>query len=255
MGAEDELRKGGAEGRSADLEAALKVRDELLSVAAHELKTPLGSLRLYVDGLLRSNERGTLTNTELTTRLRQAQVQIDRLESMLTSLLDLSRVKSGRLSLVIEPVDMAAVAAGVCDRLREEFTRHGRTLEVIAPGPVWGEWDRLRIEQIVTNLVSNAFKHAPRSPVRVVVAPQGDDRATLSVVDSGPGIRPEERVRIFERFTQLPSSGGGLGLGLWIVAQIVEALGGGIRIENAPVNGACFVVELPRLAQQAVEGG
>jgi len=240
---------GVSEERARDLEAALKVRDEFLSIAAHELKTPLGSLRLYIDGLLRGAERGTLTAQELTLRLRQAQQQMDRLEALLDNLLDFSRARSGRLSLVLEPLDLAALAGGVCDRLRDEFTRHGRTLEVVSAGQVWGDWDKLRLEQVVTNLVSNAFKHAPRSPVWVGVTELGNDRAALTVSDRGPGIRPEERARIFERFTQLPSSGGGLGLGLWIVAQIVEALDGAVHIESEPGQGASFVIDLPRHPQ------
>src|SRR5262249_40210215 len=168
----------------------------------------------------------TLTPQELTHRLRQAQHSVDRMETLLSNLLDVSSVRSGRLSLVLEPIDLAALTGGVCERLREEFARHGRTLEVIAPAPVWGDWDKLRLEQVVTNLVSNAFKHAPRSPVRVLALGQDENNATLVVSDHGPGVPPEERERIFERFTQLPSSGGGFGLGLWIVAQIVEALSG-----------------------------
>src|SRR5262249_54058092 len=158
-----------------------------------------------------------------------------------------------------EPIELAGLTGGVCDRLREEFTRHGRSLELVAPGPVWGDWDKLRLEQIVTNLVSNAFKHAPRSPVRVSVLAPSESRATLCVMDRGPGIPAGEQARIFERFTQLPttgggSGGGGVGLGLWIVAHIVEALGGTIRIESAPGSGATFVIDLPRRAQPP-EGG
>jgi signal transduction histidine kinase len=244
---------GASEERTKELEAALKVRDELLSVAAHELRTPLGSLRLYIDGLVRSSERGTLTGAELALRLKQAGNQIDRLEALLNNLLDFSRVRSGRLSLVLEPLELAGLAGSVADRFRDEFTRHGRVLEVHATGAVWGDWDRLRLEQVLTNLLSNALKHAPRSPVRVLVVAENDHQARLIVADQGPGILPEERARIFERFTQLPSTGGGLGIGLWIVAQIVEALGGTIRIESEVGRGASFIVELPRHTSPQVE--
>jgi signal transduction histidine kinase len=248
MGATED-REARLRRRAEELEAALKVRDELLSVAAHELKTPLGAMRLYVDELLRLLQQGTLTAEQLAKRLQQAQQQVERLDTLLDNLLDFSRVRSGRLSLVLEPIELGSLAAGVCERLRPAFAREGRTLDVYAPEPVRGDWDRLRLEQVLTNLISNALKHARRSPVKVSVLTLADGRASLAVADQGPGIRQDERERIFERFMQLPSTGGGLGLGLWIVSQIVQALGGEIRIESEPGAGACFIVDLPPQAQ------
>jgi signal transduction histidine kinase len=230
------------------LKSALEGRDDLLSVAAHEIRTPLASLRLYLDALIKTADRGNMDAAEAGIRLRKAQRQCDRLNILLSNLLDISRSPSRRLSLVLESVDLVAVVQAVCDRFGDQFAHQGRTLDMSASvSALRGEWDRLRLEQVLTNLITNAQKHAPGAPVRVEVEPRGDERVAVTVTDRGPGLSPEVRKQLFERTRPAPSSRGtGLGSGLWIARQIVEAFGGTIEVETSPSTGSSFTIELPR---------
>jgi len=247
MGSQE--RKGADAGeRSARPDPNPEDRDELLSVAAHEIRTPLASLRLYLDAMIKAAERGTLTPADAATRLRKAQRQCDRLNILLTNLLDVSRAPSRRLSVILEPVDIAATASSICDRLRDQFVQQGRRLDVAVPSePLWGDFDRMRLEQILTNLIVNAHKHAPGASVRVSVEAAPENRVAIAVADDGPGLHVEERQHIFDRTAGTKSGGGrGMGLGLWIVAQVVDAFGGTIRCASEPGQGATFTVDLPR---------
>jgi signal transduction histidine kinase len=160
-------------------------------------------------------------------------------------LLDIARIRSGNLTLELERVDLAAVAREVTNRLREMFANQGCTLTLRADAPVTGMWDRMRVDQIVTNLVSNAMKYGRGRPVEVSVDGDGAT-ARLCVRDHGIGIAEKAQVHIFERFERAASRGyGGLGLGLWIVHEIVNALGGSVRVDSRSGEGAIFTVELP----------
>jgi signal transduction histidine kinase len=232
--------------------AALRLRqDELpaldfLSVASHELKTPLASLKLYLEGTARLLRRQPIRPEELARRVARALEQCSRMEILIGNLLEASRARSGRLPVVLEPGDLSELVQRVCARLADELSRRGCALSVHAEVPVYGLWDRLRMDQVLTNLLTNAMKYAPGAPVAVTLE-GADGWARLTVRDHGPGIRPEDQAGIFERFRQLaPHAGqGGFGLGLWIVRQAVETLGGTVRVDSAPGNGTAFVVELP----------
>ncbi|WP_242346599.1 CHASE domain-containing sensor histidine kinase [Anaeromyxobacter terrae] len=231
-------------------QAAVRERDEFLSIASHELRTPLTSLALQSESL-----RAKASRLQLDDVARKAEVirrNVDRLARLVASLLDLSRITAGRLELELEPFDLAELAREVVARFEDEARRAGCTLELVAPEPVPGSWDRLRLDQVLTNLVSNAIKYGPNQPVEVRVEGNGD-RAVLVVRDRGIGISPEDQARIFERFERAVSkrSYGGFGLGLWIVREIVESLGGTVRVESAPGSGATFTVELSRRAHAA----
>ncbi|HSD18753.1 MAG TPA: CHASE domain-containing protein [Anaeromyxobacter sp.] len=231
-------------------QAAIRGRDEFLSIASHELRTPLTSLALQSESL-----RAKAARLQLDDVAKKAEVirrNVDRLARLVASLLDLSRITAGRLELELEPFDLAELTREVVARFEDEARRAGCTLELVAPGPVPGSWDRLRLDQVLTNLVSNAIKYGPNQPVEVRAEDHGE-LAIVTVRDRGIGIPPADQARIFERFERAVSerSYGGFGLGLWIVREIVESLGGAVRVTSVPGEGATFTVELPRRVHAA----
>jgi signal transduction histidine kinase len=171
---------------------------------------------------------------------------IDRLTVLIDSLLDLSRMQRGQLLLAREPIDLVAVTQDVAARLGEQVHLAAYPVSVEAAGPVVGRWDRLRLEQVVTNLLTNAFKYGAGKPVRVVVTGTAH-LARLSVIDQGIGISLADQRRIFEPFERATTlaSGNSLGLGLYLVRQIVQAHSGRIQVDSQPGAGATFTVELP----------
>lgn len=189
-------------------------------------------------------------------RVESARRQVRRLAHLVNDLLDVSRLSAGRLDLDLEEVDLAAVAREVVERHRREALAAGCAVEVLAPAPVPGRWDRTRLEQVTTNLLSNAIKYGKGRPIRVEVRAV-DGRARLEVVDHGIGVDPADHERIFQRFERAasPHEFGGLGLGLWIVREILVRLGGSVRVESRLGTGACFVVELPLDALDAAAAG
>jgi signal transduction histidine kinase len=222
---------------------AVAARDEFLSIASHELKTPLTSLTLHSDSLRAAARRGALD--QVATKADLIRRSVDRLARLVSSLLDISRIGAGRIDLELEDTNLAEVAREVVDRFEDEAHRAGCEI-VLEAEPARGRWDRTRVDQVLTNLLSNAIKYGPGKPVVVRVEPC-PDRAILSVQDRGIGISEADQIRIFQRFERAVSKRnyGGFGLGLWIVRQIVEALGGTVRVESVPGEGSTFTVELP----------
>jgi len=224
---------------------AVRSRDEFLSIASHELKTPITSLALQADSLRSAASRG-----DVDTLVRKVEVvrrNVRRLSGLVSTMLDLSRIQAGRLELEPEVVDLAEVAREVVSRFEEEAARAHAPLRLQAPAPVMGKWDRLRLDQVLTNLVSNALKYGRGQPVDVGVRCAGD-AAVIEVKDGGIGIAPDDQPRIFERFERAVADRhyGGFGLGLWIVREVVGAMGGEIRVQSAPGAGSTFTVELRR---------
>ncbi len=228
---------------------AVRARDEFLAIASHELKTPLAALRLQVDSLLRM--AGRLEEPKdvveaTNAKLHGAARQVARMGRLIDELLDVSRMAGGRLRLEVEPVDLAAIVHDVAGRFAEELARAGCELRILADAPVRGRWDPARIDQVVSNLISNAIKYGAGKPIEVEVAEE-NGLARLTVRDHGIGIAPENLRRIFQRFERAVSSRhyGGLGLGLYIVRTIVAAHGGRIEASSEPGAGATFTVFLP----------
>jgi PAS domain S-box-containing protein len=232
----------------ADLQRAVVHRDDFLSVASHELRTPLTSLKLEVANLGRLAQRhqGVVPANRLEEKLGKIGGQAERLHRLIDELLDVSRIAAGRLELEIDDVDLSHLAHEVGARFREEALRAGCALSVVAPAPVVGRWDSGRMEQVITNMITNAMKYGQGKPIEIVVEAAGS-LARLAVRDQGVGIAPEDHQRIFDRFERASStrSFGGIGLGLWIVREIVRALAGEVRIESELGAGATFIVELP----------
>jgi signal transduction histidine kinase len=226
------------------------VRDRFLSIASHELRTPLTVLRLQVQSLLRGvrTTAPVLSSSEVEGKARVIARQVERLGHLVDELLDISRLAEGRLSFLLEDVDLAEVVREVATRFREEFVQAGSALVFQGlDAPVVGRWNRLRLEQVIINLLTNAIKYGKGRPITMMVRADAE-HVWFSVRDEGIGISARDQARIFERFERAVSEQhyGGLGLGLWIVREIVHGFGGSISVESAPEVGSTFTVELPR---------
>jgi len=229
--------------RLAKAEEAIRLRDEFLSLAAHELKTPLTVLQLQLDTL---NDRMDQSGQRMATKLQRATRSSERLANLVESLLDASRIATG--SFVLEPseFDLVDCAAGVIDAVRPSADQARCEISLDERGPIVGTWDRLRLEQALTNLLMNAIRYGAGQPIRVGVRLHGGE-ARIEVRDHGPGIPPSEIGRIFERFERAASirNYGGLGLGLYLIQAIADAHGGAVTAANAAGGGARFQMTLP----------
>jgi NO-binding membrane sensor protein with MHYT domain/signal transduction histidine kinase len=233
-----------------EAQEAIRVRDEFLSIASHELRTPLTPLMMNLQRLHRTVANGEgaqeLKGEQLARVVDVAQRQTKRLARLVNELLDISRIRLGRLELHPEELELGGVVRDVVERLGDEALWPGPPPALHLDGPVVGLWDRARLEQVVSNLLTNAARYGQGNPVDVAVRTENGE-AWLVVRDRGIGIAPEALQRIFERFERAASRNfGGLGLGLYIVRQIVEAHGGTITVQSELGVGSTFTVRLPR---------
>jgi len=231
-----------------ETEGALRSRDEFLSIVSHQLKTPLCglALRLQTLGLTARSQPHAVRAEELASKAETANRIVQRTLKMMEELLEVVRITNRRINLEPEQLDLVPVVCEVIDRVRDSLSEAGCDLTLRVAGPVVGNWDRLRLEQVVDNLLSNAIKYGRGKPIEITIEPR-DDRVYLSVRDGGIGIPVEEQARIFERFERVVSTHAysGLGLGLWIVRQILDAMGGSIEVKSSPGEGSTFLVGLP----------
>ncbi|WP_163991735.1 PAS domain-containing protein [Pyxidicoccus caerfyrddinensis] len=232
-----------------EAEGAVAARDEFVAIATHELRTPLSALLLQLASLQRATERDTPIPPE---RLKQgldgARRQAERLSHLVTHLFDVARISTGRLELEREEVDLSALAHRLVARMEDALAAAGCAPVVHTDTPVRARVDRLRLEQVLTNLLSNAMKYASGQPVELSVEPDGGT-AVIVVRDWGPGIPREAQARIFERFERATGehARASLGLGLYISRQIARAHGGDLSVEDPPEGpGTRFVLRLPR---------
>jgi signal transduction histidine kinase len=234
----------------AERRAAIRARDEFISIASHELKTPLTALKLRLGSALRLGEHLQDAGDPEAERMARALVasgaMADRLGGLVDDLLDVSRLTAGRLALRIERVDVDELLRDVIGRLRDQAAEVGSTIERAIAAPIVGAWDRGRLEQVVTNLLSNAIKYGMGKPI-TVSADVSAQRLRVRVRDAGLGIPRADQSRIFQAFERLPTAErvGGLGLGLYIGRQIALAHGGTLTVESTPGAGATFTLELP----------
>ncbi|WP_240360142.1 ATP-binding protein [Pyxidicoccus caerfyrddinensis] len=238
-----------------ETQEAVRARDEFLSVAAHELRTPLTSMRLHLQLLQR--QVGTAQpglSEEIAPRTQVLERQLLRLGSLVNTLLDVSRLAAGKLSLEPRELDLAQLVRQMADAFAEEFKKAGSVLTVHLDGPLQGEWDPLRVEQVLVNLLSNAAKYGAGQPVEVSLVGEGHT-AVLAVKDHGIGISEDGMARLFGKFERAVSERhyGGLGLGLYITRQIVEAMGGSITVRSAQGQGSTFILRLPTQPQPPVQ--
>ncbi len=232
-----------------ELREAVRMRDDWLTLVGHELRTPVAALGLGVHALVRALapvRASEVTPELLHARAHNAERLLRRLEDQVEALVSVADLVTGTWQVQREPVDLAALVAGLADEVRGEAERAGCALVVTAAAEVVGELDRARLRQAIAHLIDNAIKFGAGEPVVLAVAREGD-RGVLTIVDHGRGVSAEVQARLFERFERAVSADhyGGFGLGLWAARHVVEALAGTIAVSETPGGGATFTVSLP----------
>jgi signal transduction histidine kinase len=226
---------------------ALHLRDEFLRIASHELRTPLASLRLSAQGLLRATERNRPLSPEILDRtLGRLLGNTIRLEQLTSELLDVTRIEQGHLHLNPTEIALDEIVRQAVVHIEADLAAAGSSLSIECAAPVVGWWDPSRLDQVVTNLLTNAAKFGAGKPIEIRIERLGAT-ARLTVTDRGIGIDPVRRPHVFDRFERAVSSSryGGLGLGLYIARSIVAAHGGTITVDSEPGAGSTFTVTLP----------
>ena len=238
-------------------------RDAFLAVAAHELRNPMTPVQGRIELLRRllQKERGA---ADLTDRLAQGLEQIEWLTARYvrraTTLLDVSRATTGKLHLDVVAIDLCVLVREIAQSFGPIADHAGSLLEVrIPPGDVLCRGDRLALEQVIDNLVSNAIKYGAGKPVLISVKAERHDKGqpgtcVVCISDHGEGISTAAQARIFERFERAVrpgEHGGGFGVGLWIVRQLAEAMDGSVEVTSEPGKGSMFSVRLPLFDQSA----
>jgi signal transduction histidine kinase len=228
-------------------EAAVRARDEFLSIAAHELKTPMVSLRLAVQFLQQQLEQGARVDpAHLHRVLRTADLQIGKLSHLVVQLLEVSRLQLGAVALERATVNLVELVGEAVELAQARATRHD--LRLSAPAEAWANVDAARLEQVITNLLDNAIKYSPDGgPIDVALVPAAPGLIRLTVRDRGMGIPPDRRPHLFELFYQAhaESHRSGMGIGLYVSRQIVELHGGRIALTFPADGGTAAIVDLP----------
>lgn len=227
----------------------IKLRDEFLSIASHELKTPLTSMLLKIQLVLHNIRNVSLAQfsvVQLLKMLETAEHQTKRLSRMINDLLNVSLITTHKMNL--EPADenITEIVKNVVGEFSEKLEKGGYSVTLKAEEEVSGWVDKLRIEQVFTNLISNAIKYGNGKPIEVIIAKK-NGKAKITVKDQGIGIPENQRGKIFELFERSAPNVGykGLGVGLFIANQIIAAHGGTIKVESKEKRGTTFTVEIP----------
>jgi PAS domain S-box-containing protein len=216
----------------------------ILAIAAHDIRSPLAGLELQLDVMRRSALKGSLSPEVLGEQTAACHRFIARASSLLSSLLDVTQIGAGRLTLQFEPVELAQLTREVVDRSLIELEAARCALTLRVDEPVVGQWDRRRLDQIITNLLSNAMKYGRGKPIEIEVR-KHEAIASLMIRDHGIGISIRDQDRIFNQFERAVADGRGIGLGLWIVRKLATELGGRVVVESRVGEGSTFTLELP----------
>jgi signal transduction histidine kinase len=229
----------------AERRRAAQARDDILSIAGHELRTPLSTLTLQVENLARGIRQGAPHDT-LQPRTEAVRRSARRLATLVEEMLNVSRITAGVIPVRLELLELSVFVREKTNHLLAEIASAQVHVELTADEAVWCRTDKERLSSVVDNLLANAIKYGLGRPVSIRVSRENHS-ARLSVEDRGVGISRDDQRRIFERFERAVSAShvSGFGLGLWIARQTVEALGGRIHVRSAPGEGSTFTVDLP----------
>ena len=230
-----------------NLKEALRAKDTFISICGHELKTPLTAMGLQTQLTQRMMRQGKDVPPDRLTRVMdQTDAQVKRLLRLVQDMLDHSRLQAGRMEIHCEAVELRGLVREVMERCQSQAQTAGTTLWMDDGAPVWGRWDQFRIEQVVTNLITNSIKYGGGKPVEIEVNRNSTD-AQIVVRDHGLGIAPEHIGKIFQQYERVGESKhiAGLGLGLFITKGLVERHGGTITVESSVGVGSAFTVQLP----------
>lgn len=232
--------------------SALQIRDEFLSIASHELKTPLTGFNLQLQSAQRriaKNAADEFTIDKLAVLFTKYKKQTDRLIRLVDDMLDLSKINLGKLTFEFDRIDLKTLIEVSHENFKEQFIDKESSLTIInSHESILGNFDKERMEQVLTNLLSNALKYGAGNPVTIELK-KVDQKAQIIVKDRGPGIPVEKSEIIFQKFERVPETLdiSGLGIGLYITKEIVEAHQGKIWVESRQGEGSAFIVELPIL--------
>ena len=233
-----------------NLQTAISTRDEFLSIASHELRTPLTSMKLHTQLFqreLRRNNSKALSPEMIEKFVSQVDRQISRLDRLVSEMLDIGRINTGRFEMKFEDfLDLKTLMLEVLERHQAALKLAECTVNVDLCDQVLVKGDRYRLEQVVLNLLSNTIRYAPVSTT-VIILSKKNRSALLSIEDNGPGIELETQSKLFNRFEKASAQKevGGLGLGLYIARQIIDHHQGTIKVESEPGKGTRFDIELP----------
>ncbi len=233
----------------AELERSLKMRDDFMSMVAHELRTPLNTLFLETQMRGMQLDKGNMaafSEDQLRRMVARDGRQIQSMIRLINDMVDVSRIRSGKLSIRPAQTELSALLERIVSDLAQRTEDAGGTIDVDAPQPVQGVWDEFRVEQIIINLLTNALRYGGSKPVKITLE-QLDGRARVMVRDQGVGIAPDDQARIFDPFERAGTKDvrEGLGLGLYIARQLAESHGGTLEVDSVPEQGAAFSLTLP----------
>jgi signal transduction histidine kinase len=237
--------------KKADLERALDLRKEFISLASHELNTPLTSLKLITQMFQQKMKKdGVISSSDLSRLLRTYDEQILLLTRIVSDMLDISKIENGRLALIKNRIELSSLVSKVVEFSSSAYQNE---INFSSEGTFFGDWDQHRIEQVLLNLITNAIKYGQGNPIHVDLAVK-DDSVVIRVKDSGIGIPDDMKDRIFGRFERAvnPNQFAGLGIGLYIANQIVRAHEGRIEVTSKLGEGSEFSVILPLSSEEAI---
>ncbi|WP_434676929.1 hybrid sensor histidine kinase/response regulator [Pseudomonas sp. R1-18] len=246
---EQEVLLNRLQATQADLEHAVRMRDDFMSIVSHEVRTPLNGLILETQLRklhLAKGNASAFTMEKLNAMVERDERQIQSLIRLIEDMLDVSRIRTGKLSIRPQPFDLSELVRQLLENYAAQIAAAESSISLIADDPVIGVWDEFRIEQVISNLLTNALRYGARKPITVKVF-SDNGRACVEVTDQGIGITPENQKRIFQQFERVSANHAvaGLGLGLFISEQIVLAHGGQIEVESEVGKGSTFRVCLP----------